>query len=295
MYQLKIDDHHSLIRAFHTDDLLRGTFNQLAGAVFGIDFEPWYGRGLWTDNYIPYSILAGDEIIANVSVSPMEFIHEGKMVRLIQLGTVMTRAGHRGQGWIRRLMAAVEQDFGDRTDGAFLFANDRVVDLYPRFGYRRSHEVRYAKPVTGGGGAARRVSLREADAWQAFASVMRSSQIQNDLWLPRQAELTLFHVLGDLTENVYTLDDGEIWAIAEISGPTLRLHQIFSPKPVDLHRVTQSFGPAIRRAELGFTPLARDGFSKEPLREEDTTLFVKGAWFETFEAHGLRVPGLART
>lgn len=294
--QTVIDDKHSLIKAYQEDDFLRGRFNELAGDVFGIDFEPWYAKGLWTDNYIPYSILAGDEIIANISVSPMDFIHEGRVIRLIQLGTVMTREDHRHKGWISRLMAEVEKDYNEKSDGAFLFANDRVTELYPRFGYRRGSEVRYAKDVSGGVmQSAQPVSLKDPDAWREFAGIIRASQIQNDLWLSRQAELTLFHVLGYMTENVFKLDNGAIWVIAEIDGSTLILHQVFSRNPVDLDQIVTAFGPMIRRVELGFTPLCRDGFSGELLREENTTMFVKGAWFETFEARRLRFPSLART
>ena len=46
--------------------------------------------GCWTDNYQPYSIVDGDQAVANVSVNLTNMLYNGRKLHLIQLGTVMT-------------------------------------------------------------------------------------------------------------------------------------------------------------------------------------------------------------
>ena len=57
--------------------------------------------------------------------------------------------------------------------------------------------------------------------------------------------------------------------------------------------VARAFGGAVRRVQLGFTPLDTTGWEAETVREDDTTLFVRGAGFRDFERRGLMFPVLA--
>jgi hypothetical protein len=38
----------------------------LTRKVYGFDFENWYLKGYWGNGYIPYSLLNGDVVIANI-------------------------------------------------------------------------------------------------------------------------------------------------------------------------------------------------------------------------------------
>ena len=53
-----------------------------------------------------------------------------------------------------------------------------------------------------------------------------------------------------------------------------------------------AFGKAFRRVKLGYVPEC-SGFMGSGFREEDSTFFVKGAFFETFEKNALRIPTLS--
>lgn len=125
-----------IIKNYRDNENLRHSFNELAEQTFGLSFEGWYRSGYWRENYIPYSIVDADRVVANVSVNITDMRMEGKLRRLIQLGTVMTEESCRNQGLIRRLMQEIEADYGARADGMYLFANDGVLDFYPRFGFR---------------------------------------------------------------------------------------------------------------------------------------------------------------
>lgn len=135
------------IKNYRTNDVLRRSFNKLAESTFGINFENWYQNGFWNDLYIPYSIAENNEIIANVSVNLIDISCDKGTLHLIQLGTVMTKTEYRNQGLIRKIIIEIEKDFAHRIDGVFLFANDEVLNFYPKFGFVKETEFQYSKNV----------------------------------------------------------------------------------------------------------------------------------------------------
>lgn len=297
MNQMTESDPIRLIKGYQADPEQRASFNRLATSVFGLDFEDWYQLGCWNENYIPYSIFRQGEVIANVSVSPMVFLDDNRPARLLQLGTVMTRVSERGKGWTRLLLDEVRRDFGGQTDGWFLYANDSVVGLYPKFGFRPHTEQEFYKTVTNQGTARVHSLPLQSDADQArLVEAIRASAIQHRMWLQDPVPLLLFYLTKFMPESVYYLKEQNAWVIAEIQGDTLILHEVFGPDPVNLHQVIQGFGGGIREAVLGFAPLDPKGFSVRPLIQDDTTCFVQGAWFEhPVDRTVGRIPGLART
>ncbi len=41
----------------------------------------------------------------------------------------------------------IMQEYEDRTDGMFLYANDSVLAFYPKFGFYEKAEYQYSRPV----------------------------------------------------------------------------------------------------------------------------------------------------
>ncbi len=279
-------------KAYQEEAALRASFNRLAGRVFGLNFEDWYQGGYWKENYIPYSVLDGDEIIANVSASPMRFLHDGKILNLIQLGTVMTDDDYRNQGLIRVLMEEIDSDWGKKTDGAFLFANDRVLNLYPKFGFRPAAEYEYYKEVCGGSKLnAEQILMDTRERQQLFVDAIRNSLPSHDLWLLDPERIVMFYASSFLSRNVYRI--GEVYVIAETNGENLFISAVFSKDPIDLEEVTAAFGKEIKCAVLGFTPFSKTGWTARPGTHEDTTLFVKGPFSAFFESEEIQFPVLS--
>lgn len=96
-------------------------------------------------------------------------------------------------------------------------------------------------------------------------------------------ELALFYATKFMQENVFYDKEEEAYVIAETEGDCLFLHAIFSENPVQLDQIIEDFGREIRRVKLGFTPKETQGFRVSELREEDTTLFLKGNGFPDLE------------
>lgn len=140
-----------IAKSVRDDGELRRSFNELAKKTFDLDFEDWHQNGFWGNNYIPYSVVMDGKVVANVSVNRTDMLWNGSKKHLIQLGTVMSEEACRNQGMIRRLMEEIEQDFGAEAEGIYLFANDSVLDFYPKFGFRKAVEYQYSKKVSGQG------------------------------------------------------------------------------------------------------------------------------------------------
>ena len=282
-----------IVKGYRADDALRRSFDALAQRTFGLTFEDWYQNGFWGDDYVPYSVVVDGEVAANVSVNRTDFVLDGEKKRFIQLGTVMTDEQCRGRGMIRRLMAEVERDCAGKADGVYLFANDTVLDFYPKFGFRRAAEIRYARALEPCGAAsAVRVPMRDRDSWDRLTAVIRSSAPCGRFSLCGNTGLPLFYVSKFMQDCVYRVAP-ETYAVAELEDGVLRLYAVYAEKQPAPEAVARAFGGAVRRVQLGFTPLDTTGWEAETVREDDTTLFVRGAGFRDFERRGLMFPVLA--
>lgn len=269
-----------IVKDYRDKKVLRDSFNELAKKVFDLDFEGWYRNGFWNENYIPYSVVIDGKVVANVSVNRCDMRYNGSVLKLIQLGTVMTDPDYRGKGYARILMEKIMQEYEDRTDGMFLYANDSVLAFYPKFGFYEKAEYQYSKPVKNTtGDVTKKVPMDTVDDWAKMVDVMKSKAQCGNMTMCGNEDLLMFYLSQFMRECVYYIGQSDTYVIAEIEGDTLMIHAIFGEASVD--DVIASFGSAIRRAILFFTPTDRMGYEETVVDEEDTTLFVKGKAFET--------------
>lgn len=289
----KGDDVMAIVKGYRDDPKLRSSFNRLAKATFGLDFEPWYQYGFWTDDYNPYSVLLDGEIVANVSLNRTDMIIDGKRRKLYQLGTVMTDRTYRGRGYIRAIMAEIDKDISD-ADGVYLFGGDSVLEFYPKFGFRQGTEHIYTKEIEQNGECTmKRIRMDGPAGWIRLRMAMENSKFQTACTMADNPGLIFFYVAQFMQSCVYYDRGLDAWAIAEIENDDLMLHNVFAPVGVTLEDVIASFGKGIRRVTLGFTPEDRTGFDCEAYHEEDCTFFVKGAAFDDFAERKLRIPSLS--
>ena len=132
-----------LISNYRDNEILRTSFLELAREIFGLNFSSWHDNGYWGDRYIPYSVADGDKIVANVSINKLDFIIEGRSLRALQIGTVMTHPDYRSKGLSASLMNHILEEYKGKYDFMYLFANDSVLDFYPKFGFERVEEFLY--------------------------------------------------------------------------------------------------------------------------------------------------------
>ena len=282
----------NILSGYRHDKALRDSFNALAEQTFGLNFEGWYRNGFWGDNYDPHSIVINGEVAANVSVNRTDLVFGGKRYHILQLGTVMTAPEHRGKGYGRAIMDYIEKAYAD-ADGIYLFANDTVVDFYPRFGFRPAREMAYSKSFgLTGENKTEQVLMDGPAAWEKLAVAMEKNTFREGCPMVDNPGLIFFYVSQFMQEAVYFIPHLDAWVIAEPEEGSLTIHNIFADQSVTIEDVVRAFGN-VDRVHLGFAPADPTGWEISELREEDTHFFVKGAVFEEFEERGLRIPSLS--
>lgn len=276
------DEDYTFIKDYRDTAKYREDLNLLTEATYGFNFEEWYRQGFWGDRYRPYSLLYHGNIVANISVNPMEFYAQGKVQKCLQIGTVMTDVAFRGKGLSKALMNIVLEEYEKEYECIYLYANDTVLDFYPRFGFEREEEYVH-------------IGYADADTTRYEFVKLELREEKNKellLWHIRQAKpcyeyamldnpgLIMFYLNSFLSENVYYCEELSLMAVAEYEENTLKLTDVFCNHDFNLKEVINSLAtvPGMK-VVLGFTPLDTIGFEANPLREEGTTFFTKGKSF----------------
>ena len=282
-----------IIKHYREDAALRKSFNELAEATFGLNFENWYSMGYWTENYFPYSVVEDGKIVANVSVNCTDMVIGGQRRRLYQLGTVMTAEGYRNRGYIRTIMAELEKDIAD-ADGVYLFANDTVVEFYPKFGFVKGKEHFFTKMVEQSGECRmKQIPMDTPENRERLAQAMEKNTFPTGCRMVDNPGLIFFYAAQFMQDCVYYDETLNAWAIAEREDGELLLHEVFATEAVTLEEVITAFGSDVKQVTLGFAPTENTGFACREYHEEDCTFFVKGELFREFTEKKLRIPSLA--
>ena len=269
-----------IVHGYRDDKILRDSFNELAGKVYGgLNFEGWYQNGFWKDNYDPYSAVIGNKVVSNISVNACDMNYDGRIVHLIQLGTVMTDPDHRGRGYSRALMERVLSDYEPHVDGIYLFANDSAVDFYPRFGFSERKEYQYSRPVElAADKTAVPVSMAGKSDWDRMVRILDESEQNSRMYMVSNSGLYMFYLSQFMRENTFYIPACDSYAVAESEDDTLILHAVIGKGELD--SVISAFGRDVKKVILNFTPHNTEGYEKNELIEEDTHLFVKGRFFD---------------
>lgn len=269
---------------------LRKSFFSLARQTFDLDFEPWYQCGGWQDRYLPHALVCGEQVAANVSVNRMDFQLDGRRRTYLQLGTVMTHPDYRGMGLSRFLMEWILQNWSDRCDGIYLFANDTVLDFYPKFGFLPAEEAQVFFPSS----PQQPIPLRRInpDNPKDRALLIQSYRRSNPFSafsMENNEGLLLFYALGPFRHFLYTPPEENAVAILEEDGDTLFCHELLGEWSGSLfqtlNRLTQ---PHIRKIGLGFTP--KDTLPGQIWQPGEDHLFVLGKKENPFAVRKLFFP-----
>lgn len=283
----------NIIKHYRENAALRKSFNELAEVTFGLNFENWYQIGFWGDNYEPYSVVEDGKVVANVSVNRTDMVIGGERKRLYQLGTVMTAEGYRNRGYIRAIMAEIEKNIGD-ADGVYLFANDSVVEFYPKFGFEKGKEHVYTKSVEQSGECRmKQIPMDGPEGWNRLSAAMEKNSFPAACRMVDNPGLIFFYVAQFMQNCVYYEESLDAWAVAELEDGELVLHDVFASEAVSLNEVIAAFGGDVRCVTMGFTPADTEGFECREYQDEDSTFFIKGEMFEDFAGRKLRIPSLS--
>ncbi|MBU5675464.1 GNAT family N-acetyltransferase [Alkaliphilus sp. MSJ-5] len=294
---LLINNKRYIYRSNYKDDsILRDSFNSLTEKTYDFNFKQWYEDGYWGDKYIPYSLLDGDKVVSNVSVNIIDFLILGEQKRYVQIGTVMTDEDYRGQGLSRALMEVVLKEWEDKCDLIYLFANDSVLDFYPKFGFDVCNEYQYSidkvkedKPEK-----IRKMSM-DNDKDREFVYNMACNTIPlSKVSMKNNASLIMFYCTYFMKDSIYYIEDYDAVVICEFNEEVLYVQDVFATKEVKLDKIINAvMTDKTKKVVLGFTPNNISSYEKSLVNEEDTTLFIKRGKDNPFKAGDLMFPILS--
>jgi len=289
IYQLEV--------GYKGKDYLRVAFNRLMKDTYGFNLEDWYQASYWKEQYIPYTLFDKGEAISNVSVTPMDFSLEGIPVRALQIGAVMTAAKYRHLGLSRFLMETVLEEWMPKADFIFLYANDEVLEYYPKFCLYPACEFEHRKLMPERSPLSiRKLDMKKESQRSLFFDLVNSAIPVAKLDIKNNPELTMFYALYIYPNSIYYLEELDCAVVADYQKDTLILHAIYQKEDIPMDYLLAALGrPGIKNVRLGFTPQNTEGFMEFMYKKKDSTLFVSEKGAVLFEKMRLRIPVLTHT
>lgn len=279
---------------------VRNAFNALAMQTFQLSFEGWYENGCWSQRYQPYTLMGRQyccrKCIRQSDENPLERTDK----KLYPAGHSHDPSGYRNQGLSRYLIEEIFRDWEERCDGFYLFANETVLDFYPRFGFRRETEYQCSLPLApsadGKRGKARRLDMDSPSGRSLLEAHYRMSNPFSLLPSLDNFNLLMFYCGSFLKDCVYYLPEYNAGSSrrAGCNIRTLLCHDIFCPPGHSLQEILSCLAPAgTQKAVLGFLPDGIPDSLLTPLSNEDDTLFTRIPKENPFDGHRLRFPDLS--
>ena len=229
----------------------KNQINTLIQEVFGFSFDKWQDRNLWDNQYEMYTIIEGNQAVANISAYKMKLLLSGEPRDFLQLGAVATKEQYRGKGLSRKIMEHIFAAYPDTPK--FLHANDSVTSFYPRFGFV---PFTYKQPILAcdnlqGCGM---VKL-ELDDPKVDAYLRNRSQYSRIFDCLSPYAINWFHLLYFHADHIYEVPALQALIIAEQKGKTLHLHDVIATTEISFSQVLPCLSfPGAERIAFGFTP-----------------------------------------
>ncbi|MBC2122900.1 GNAT family N-acetyltransferase [Listeria marthii] len=271
---------YEMISDYKDNKLYRDSFNRLAESTFDINFEEWFNKGSWNDKYVCYSYIDDKEIIANVSINKMSLIYQGEDYTALQIGTVMTHPDYRGQGLAKKLLEHVIAKYEAQYDFLYLFANDSVLDFYPKFGFERVEESSFTVDASSLKRKPAQLKKLNPDNNTDFQLISRivseKTPLSNILDVKESEDLLMFYVLIALKNELYYIEEIDTIVLMEQEDADLYVLDILSTKKLDVVEVL-SYLPAkkIETIHLLFTPEKSKYIDAAHIIETEDMLFVR--------------------
>lgn len=278
----------------HRDTDLHAAYCDYVAQVFTqADFRRWCEWRQWNEDYLAFSVFLDGRVVANASAMRMRLVIEGADVDGWQLGAVGCLPDLRGRGLARAAMHAALAHCGDQP--VLLFANDSVLDFYPRFGFTPAPQSLFAldwqtrpEPVQ-----APVLDLADPSVRAAFLRVAASARPLSQRFGARDYGRTAtWYAANGYASPLRRLDE-DVWVFAQTEDSVLTIEDVFASAPVDWPAaIGRLIDQPIREMRFGFTP-ERDWTQARVLGEEaDAGLFVLNL---VVPASPNRFPLLART
>jgi len=273
-------EQYKLVSNYRHDEKLKDSFNDLAIKTFGLDFRGWYNKGYWNDQYIPYSFVKDESVIANASIYKMSIRIKGERLNGIQIGTVMTDENYRHQGLAKQLMLHILKEYEGAYDFIYLFANNTVLDFYPKFGFSRIHESEFSLDLTNKPIQPKNANVKQLTIEQdleLLENYAKKRDTQSSMIEVEQNEsLLMFYFTLVFPNAIYYLEDLKTIVLMEEEEGVLNIYDIISLQSINVEDLLASIvKETTKKVVFYFTPeFTMEGMTATILPNDDDALFV---------------------
>ena len=265
----------------------KASFERYAKKIFGLDFSRWKARGLWDNQYKPFSAFAGGECVASICVYPSEMRVGGVKRKGAQLLTVGTLPEYRSQGIQGEIWKRVKAWIDQECDFTFLFTDESAAGFYERLGLRRQPEyfetVQCPPLASHAGLRLEKLNLEQDSDYTIVARLAKEREMVSNRLGFLNPNLLLFMFLYLYQSQSYYLEDIDTVIVVEETEDRLRIHDIVANKMPKLSDI-EIFLAQFKKEEIEFLfctdRLCVDQPKKK--RVKDSLLFVS----DNFELEG---------
>ena len=293
---------YTFISNYKHDSELRSRFNALTQQIYHFDFEKWYNSGYWGDNCLLYSLLDNNKMVSHITVSVIDFIVLGERKRFVQLGTVMTDEQYRNQGLSRELLDTVLEEWEHNCDMIYLYANDSVLDFYPKFGFVPVNEYQASREISHvpSSYVVHKMDITNSSDHDLLYETAQHTVALFDITMQDNAGLVMFYSQYfepfSVKDNLYYIEGLQAIAVAEYEEDTLIVYDILSTENIAIDDVLHALAlEGTREVILRCMPIDNEKYEISLFKEEDSTLMIMGGKSEFFHNNKLIFPMLSHT
>lgn len=254
---------------------------QFISVIFlSISFSEWHEKGFWTDKYIPVSLLNDDRIVSSASIALMDIIINDNKFKAAQIGVVGTLPEYRNQGLSRQLMEHILDRYKEKVDFFFLYANDMVLNFYPKFGLRNVKEnifISESIPLREKSGV-RKLNITKSEDYSLLLDLLQNRKpITKIFGADNYSFITMWHILNLYRKNIFYLEEINAIFVKKESGDTLHILEIFFTELFELEKALPKLieSDSIKQIKFYFPP-DQLNYQFQKIVEEDTGLFKLG-------------------
>ena len=276
----------------------RNSYFKFANEVFGLHFETWFATGCVDSHYVPYVLMDGDRAVSSVGLCVTDMKWGNQIKRCAQISTVMTDPEYRGRGLNRWLMEVVLDEWKSKCDMIYLYANDSVINFYPRFGFIKAAEYQSnigVQYIQKSHFTSRKLDMTKPENISLLVERFACSNPFASLTMMDNVSLVVFHCTSFMKNNVYFIDEYNAIVVGKQEGDVFVCYDIFTDEKCTLLDILGVMvGENIKSVSFGFTPVPIKNSTTGRLNEEDTTVFVLGDKANLFAEEKVIFPFISR-
>jgi len=175
-------------------------------------------------------------------------------------------------------METIFKEYQTRCDFFYLFANDTVLNFYPKFGFHREWEYQTSSAIEkhASNMIVEKLDMDNPTEKNTFTRLINNAVSFAKISMIGNPGLIMFYCNSLMKDDIYYLPELDLAAVVKYKGNTMYLHDVFCEREFDLNTVldallTQDKGKVI----FGFTPVTNQNYVCELKNDDDDALFVK--------------------